>query len=179
MKGYSNRILRADLTKQSSEVETIPTEWSRKFLGGMGFASILLFKEINKGLNALGPGNKLIVAPGLFVGTGIPTASKTIFVAKSPLTGGFGKASAGASIGPALKKAGYDLLVIEGQSSKPSILVIADDVVKVETAEGLWGKNVRETAQLLKMRYEGFSSLGPHLLSKLEVDQGINHGKYT
>jgi aldehyde:ferredoxin oxidoreductase len=171
VKGYSNRILRADLTKQSSEVETIPTEWSRKFLGGMGFASILLFKEINKGLNALGPGNKLIVAPGLFVGTGIPTASKTIFVAKSPLTGGFGKASAGASIGPALKKAGYDLLVIEGQSSKPSILVISDDVVKVETAEGLWGKNVRETAQLLKMKYEGFSSavIGPagETLSKI------------
>ena len=107
MKGYSNRILRVDLTKQSSKVEPIPKDWPRNFLGGMGFASTILFREDLRGLNAFDPGNKLIVAPGLLVGTGISTASKTIFTAKSPLTGGFGKASAGASIGPALKKANF------------------------------------------------------------------------
>jgi aldehyde:ferredoxin oxidoreductase len=132
-------------------------------LGGMSFASLLLVKETKKGVDALGAENRLIVAPGLLTGTGIPTASKTIFVAKSPLTGGFGKASVGAPIGPALKKAGYDLLVIEGQSPKPVLIAISDNDVKVDDAEALWGKNVRETAETLKAQYEGYASavIGP------------------
>ncbi|MCK4477744.1 aldehyde ferredoxin oxidoreductase family protein [Candidatus Bathyarchaeota archaeon] len=163
MEGYADKILRVDLSTNAFKAETLPPGWPRKFLGGMGFASTLLFKETKKGLDALGADNKLIIAPGLLTGTGIPTASKTLFLAKSPLTGGFGKAAAGASIGPALKKAGYDLLVIQGKSSNPIVLVIADDVVKVDGAGELWGKNVRETAALLKKRYEGFSTavIGP------------------
>jgi aldehyde:ferredoxin oxidoreductase len=163
MNGYAGKILRVDLSNKSSKAETLPPKWQRKFLGGMGFATTLLFKETKKGLNALSADNKLIVAPGLLTGTGIPTASKTIFITKSPLTGGFGKAAAGASIGPALKKAGYDLLVIEGQSPEPVVLVVADHVVKVDAAEELWGKNVRETAALLKKCYEDFSTavIGP------------------
>jgi len=163
LKGYADKILRVDLSTNAFKAETLPPGWPRKFLGGMGFASTLLFKETKKGLDALGADNKLIIAPGLLTGTGIPTASKTLFLAKSPLTGGFGKAAAGASIGPALKKAGYDLLVIQGKSSNPIVLVIADDVVKVDGAGELWGKNVRETAALLKKRYEGFSTavIGP------------------
>lgn len=173
MKGYTGRVLRVDLSSKSSRAEELQPEWPHKFLGGMGFASMLLFKETKKGLDALGADNKLIVAPGLLTGTGIPTASKTLFVAKSPLTGGFGKASAGASIGPALKKAGYDLLVIEGESSEPAVLSIADNVVEVNGAKDLWGKNVRETASMLKERYEGFSTavIGPagETLSKIAV----------
>lgn len=135
MKGYVGRILRANLSNGSSRTNKLLAEWSRKLLGGMGFASMLLFNETPKeGLNAIGGDNELIVAPGLLTGTCIPKASETIFIAKSPLTHGFGKASAGAPIGPALEKAGYDLLVIEGQSPKPVLLRISDNTGKVEHA---------------------------------------------
>ena len=142
MIGYAGKILRVNLSNNSTKVDTLPLEWSRKFLGGMGFASRMLYDETEKGLDALGVDNRLFVAPGLLTGTGIPTASKTIFIGKSPLTGGFGKAVAGASIGPALKKAGYDLLVIAGQSSKPSVLNITDQMVEVVDADELWGDSV-------------------------------------
>jgi aldehyde:ferredoxin oxidoreductase len=163
MKGYAGKILRVNLTEGSSKTEMLPPGWPRKFLGGMGFASMLLFNETPRGLDPLGAENRLIVAPGLLTGTGIPTASKTIFIAKSPLTGGFGKASAGATIGPPLKKAGYDLLVVEGQSPNPALLSIADDTVEVEDAGDLWGKNVRETADVLKTRFGGYATavIGP------------------
>jgi aldehyde:ferredoxin oxidoreductase len=75
MKGYAGRILRANLSNGSSRTDTLPAEWPRRLLGGMGFASMLLFNETSKGLNALGGDNKLIVAPRLLTGTGIPTAS--------------------------------------------------------------------------------------------------------
>ncbi len=163
MKGYTGKILTVDLSNKSFKTTHISPEWPRKFLGGMGFATALLFKETEKGLDPLCKDNKLIVAPGLLTGTGIPTASKTLFIAKSPLTGGFGKASVGATIGPNLKKAGYDLLAIVGQSPKPAALRIEDSSVKIEDAQELWGKNVRETAALLKTSYHGFSSavIGP------------------
>jgi len=163
MEGYAGKILRVNLSDKSSRTEEIPVELNRKFLGGMGFASILLYEKTEKGLDALGENNKLIVAPGLLTGTGIPTASKTLFIAKSPLTNGFGKASAGASIGPALKRAGYDLLVISGRSSEPSLLVVDDSSVSIVDAGELWGDNVREAASKLKKRYEGFATalIGP------------------
>ncbi len=171
MKGYAGKLLRVDLSRKSFKAETLPRRWPRKFLGGMGFATALLFSETKKGLNPLNTENKLIVAPGLLTGTGISTASKTLFITKSPLTGGFGKASAGASIGPAFKKAGYDFLVIEGKSEKPVVVAVTDDEVKFDDAGELWGKNVRETAALLKKRYAGSSSavIGPagETLSKI------------
>ena len=163
MKGYTGKIARVNLAEKKSTIEALHPEWSRKFLGGMGFASELLFSEIKRNLDPLSPDNKLIVAPGLLIGTGISTASKTIFIAKSPLTGGYGKASAGATIGPALKKAGFDLLVIEGQSSNPALIVISDQAITVEDAEDLWGRGVRETEIILKEQCEGFSTavIGP------------------
>lgn len=163
MIGYAGKIVRVNLTEKKSTIEALHPEWPRKFLGGIGFASKLLFSEIKRDLDPLGADNKLIVAPGLLIGTGIPTASKTLFIAKSPLTGGYGKASAGATIGPALKKAGFDLLMIEGQSSNPALIVISDQTVKVEDAKGLWGRNVRETEATLKEQHEGFSTavIGP------------------
>ena len=163
MKGYTSKILRVNLTEKKFNIEGLRPEWPRKFLGGIGFATELLFSEIERGWDPLSVDNKLIVAPGLLTGTGIPTASKTLFIAKSPLTGGYGKASAGATIGPALKNAGFDLLVIEGRSADPAILVIADQTVNIVGASELWGKNVRETASALKEQHEGFSTavIGP------------------
>ncbi|MCW3982349.1 MAG: aldehyde ferredoxin oxidoreductase family protein [Candidatus Bathyarchaeota archaeon] len=163
MKGYAGKILRANLSNNSFKTETIPPEWPRKFLGGLGFAAELLFDETKRNTSPLGSENKLIVAPGLLIGTGIPTASKTLFLAKSPLTGGFGKASAGATVGPALKRAGYDIIVIEGKSGKPSSLVIENQTAKLESAEDLWGEDVRKTADLMKQRYKGYATavIGP------------------
>lgn len=163
MEGYAGKILRVNLSDRSSRADETPVVLIRKFLGGMGFASILLYEETEKGLDAFGESNELIIAPGLLTGTGIPTASKTLFIAKSPLTNGFGKASAGASIGPALKRAGYDILVIKGRSSEPSLLIIDDGAVSVVDAEELWGDNVRDVASKLKKRYKGFETalIGP------------------
>lgn len=83
MKGYAGTILRVDLFTDSCEAETLPSTWPRKFLGGMGFASVLLFEEVDSDLDALDPTSKLVVAPGVLTGMGIPTASKMLFLAKS------------------------------------------------------------------------------------------------
>lgn len=163
MKGYTGKILRANLSTRSFSKEDILERWFRLFLGGMGFASWILYKEVKPQVKPLSEENKLIMAPGLLTTTGIQTASKTTFISKSPLTGGIGKAVAGASVGFALKRAGYDLLIIEGKSSEPVVLVVNDQETKLENAADLMGKDVRETHKTLKEKYPGFSTavIGP------------------
>jgi aldehyde:ferredoxin oxidoreductase len=129
--GYWGRILRVNLTTKEVKVEPLPEEFPRKYLGGVGFGTRVLYDEVPKGANPLGPENKMIITPGLFVDTGIGTGSKTAFNFKSPLTGGYGRSMAGAELGVQLKRAGYDMLIIEGQSDEPVLLVINDDEVKI------------------------------------------------
>ena len=151
MKGYAGKGLKVDLSTGRFDEWRIPERFQALYLGGLGFASRLLYDEV-KYADPFSPDNKLIVAPGLLVGTGVPTASKTTFAAKSPLTGGFGRSVAGARLGVELKKAGYDVLTIEGRCLKPSILLIQDGEVEVWEAGDLWGLDVRETASRIRKR---------------------------
>ena len=153
MKGYSDRVLRVDLSSGKSTVEDLDEKEVKLFLGGLALAAYRLYKEVPGGADPLGKENKLIFSPGLLVGTGLPTLSKSTFVFKSPLTGGFGRAVAGAKMGVALKKAGYDLLIVEGKSKAPVYLRIKDDEVSLEDASNLWGKNAFETQNMLKEKY--------------------------
>ena len=57
-------------------------------------------------------------------------------------------------IGPELKHAGYDGLVIEGRASKPVYILIEDDKVAIKDASHLWGKeNGYRTGELLKQAH--------------------------
>ncbi len=52
-------------------------------------------------------------------------------------------------MGPELKYAGYDNLIINGKSREPVYLYINDDEIKIRKANFLWGKDIYETENLL------------------------------
>jgi aldehyde:ferredoxin oxidoreductase len=52
-----------------------------------------------------------------------------------------------------LKKAGYDVVVVEGKSEKPCYLLIEDEKVRIEGASDLWGKDTFETQDLLEKKH--------------------------
>lgn len=162
MKGYAGKGLKVDLSTGRIDVWKLSEDFERKYLGGLGFATRLLY-ECVRYVDPLGPDNILATSPGLLVGTGIPTASKTVFTAKSPLTMAFGRSVAGARLGVELKRAGYDVLIVEGRSRRPSSIVIEDDEVEIEDASPLWGLDVRKTIQKLKDRCNGmaYAIIGP------------------
>jgi len=175
--GYWNRILRVNLSTGEVKKEPLPEGFPRKYLGGVGFGTRLLYNEVPGGADPLGPENKMIIVPGLFVDTGIGTGSKTAFNFKSPLTGGYGRAMAGADMGVQLKRAGYDALIIEGQSEEPVILVIHDDDVKLLPAGAYWGLTTGEARAKAKEEYRGYATafIGPageklSLISTIETD---------
>lgn len=52
----------------------------------------------------------------------------------------------------ALRKAGWDALVLTGRSRAPVVLVIEDGEARLEDASSLWGLDTRATRDALRER---------------------------
>ena len=137
--GYNGRILRVDLS-QGIQVEEPSEEFYRFYLGGSGFISYYLLKELAPDVEPLAPENKLIFAAGVVTGAPISGSGRNSVGAKSPLTGAFGEAEVGGYWGVELKRAGYDAIIIEGKAPQPVYLWIKDGEVEIKDARNLWGK---------------------------------------
>jgi len=153
MKGYTGKILKVDLTTDKSHTRSFDEKYARKYLGGQGFAVEIVFHAVPKDADPLGPENVLAMAGGLFDGFPVGTGGKVAFAAKSPATGTLAESIMGGSIGPELKHAGYDALEIVGKAARPSYIFIEDEKVEVIEAPELWGKDTRETPEILKRKH--------------------------
>jgi aldehyde:ferredoxin oxidoreductase len=150
MKGYTGSILRINLSTGAVKKERLAAEMAERWIGGKGFGGYLNCKENRPGVDAISPENKLIFASGPGAGTILPTATRIGLFSNSPLNGRCIDSYAGGSIGHFLKKAGYDIVIIEGKADTPSYIKILDEEVTIESAEGLWGRQIYETEALLK-----------------------------
>ena len=162
--GWINgRVLHYDLSTGRSWVEELPGKVYRLLLGGRGLASLLVYKYTDESTEPLGPGNVLVFAPGLLLGSGLSTASKTIVAARSPLTGFLGRSSVGARLGVEIRRLGFDALVIHGALEEPGVLVLDKDGAHVEPAGELWGMLISRARGELAKRFPGYSScvIGP------------------
>ncbi len=152
MMGYNNKIGRVNLRDGKIEYEGIREGILKKFVGGKGLGYYFIYKEVPPGTKPLSSANKIIFAPGAFSGL-IPGSSKVAVIALSPESGLINDSYAGDRFGPMLKKAGFDMLIIEGKSDKPVYIVVEKDKIKIEDASELWGKGVYETSDILWDKY--------------------------
>ena len=120
------------------------------FLGGRGFNSKILYDEVPKNVDPLSPQNKLMFATGPLVGTAFPLGARFNVSAKSPLTGILGDSNAGGHFAAEMKFAGYDQIIIEGKSRKPSYIYIENQEIQIKDAEHLAGKDVYETTETIR-----------------------------
>ena len=148
--GYSGKILRVNLSNNITSVETTDNSFLRKYLGGAGFVTYFLWKELGQGTEPLGPDNKLIFALGPLTGIPLPGSGRNCIGAKSPLTEGIAKSEVGGFWGAELKRAGYDVVIVEGKAAKPVYLWIHDGEASIKDAGHLWGKNIKETQQTIR-----------------------------
>ncbi len=149
MHGYCGKLLYVNLTEGRIEERALGEELARQYMGGTAMAARLLFDTRAYKADPLGPDNTLVVLTGPLVGTQMPGSSRFEVSARSPLTGGFGVASAGGHFGPELKFAGYDGIVFTGAAPSPVYLWIKDGVAKLCPADALWGKTTSETRALI------------------------------
>jgi aldehyde:ferredoxin oxidoreductase len=150
MKGYTGTILRINLSNETVKKTRLSREIAERWIGGKGIGVFINYREDNPGTDALSPENRLIFVSGPGAGTILPTATRIGLFSKSPLNNLCIDSYLGGSFGHFLKKAGYDILIIEGKSDIPKYIKVVDDTVSIENAEGLWGRQVYETEDLLK-----------------------------
>ncbi len=148
--GYTGKILRVDLSDKNISTEKPEDKFYRRYFGGTALIGYYLLKELEPGIDPLGPDNKLIFSSGVI--TGIPTAGsgRNDVGAKSPLTGGWGDAQVGGFWGAELKRAGWDAIIVEGKADKPVYLWINDDKVEIRDASHLWGKATAEVEKQIQ-----------------------------
>ena len=140
--GYVGTLLKINLT--DATVEKIPTTTYDvdKWIGGRGLGSIIQWTECSPEVGAFDPENIITFLTGPVTGT-VCDGGRTIVQAVSPIgypdTGSFCRSTFGGGFGAELKFAGYDGIIITGQSEKPVYLYINDDTVEIRDAADLWG----------------------------------------
>lgn len=148
--GYSRNILRVNLSAGTLREESIPDDVVSECIGGKGLGTKTLYNELEPGIEPLAPENKLIFAVGPFTATFIPTTSRYGIYFKSPLTGIYGESYSGGFWAPEFKKAGYDMMIIEGKAPKPTYISIVDDSVELKDAKHFWGLDTHDTEDGVK-----------------------------
>jgi aldehyde:ferredoxin oxidoreductase len=149
LKGWWGRILRIDLSRKKTFIQTIDPSIYGQYIGGRGLVARLLWDETPQGIDPLSPHNPLIIASGPLSGLPLPSSGKLVVASKSPLTGGYGDGNIGTMASVHLRKAGFDAIIIRGRSRKPTYLYIEDEHVEFRDAEDLWGRDTFTTEDKL------------------------------
>ncbi len=150
MYGYSGKILHIDLKTRTEWVEDKPEEWYKLWIGGVSMASRLLWENFVPGSDAYSAENPICIANGVFTGTPVPVGGKFGLASKSPLTGFIGDSLSGSWFSIALKRAGWDGLVIHNQSDSWINLFVDDERVQYLDATYLLGKGTFETEEAIR-----------------------------
>jgi aldehyde:ferredoxin oxidoreductase len=161
---WQQQILRVNLSTGDCKIEPLTMEWAEDYLGQRGLGSKYLLEEMDPAADALSAENKLIFATGPLTGTMASTGGRYSVITKGALTDAIACSNSGGKFGAELKHAGYDLLIIEGESEKPVYLHIENDAVELCDASEVWGKTVWKTEELLHAKYQDplmrFASIG-------------------
>ncbi len=152
-KGFTGTLLRVDLSSNTIEKVQMPEDFYRTYMGGTAFGAYFLLKEVSEKIDAFDEKNMLTIAPGITTGAAVTGASRCCITAISPETGGASDTQLGGNIGPMIKRAGYDGIVITGRAAAPSYLLVDGDKVCLEDGSAIWGKTVLEAHDAITGKY--------------------------
>jgi aldehyde:ferredoxin oxidoreductase len=148
--GYFGRVLVADVTTGTSQTRPLPETVLRRYIGGSGLGTWLLYQEGTPGADPLGPAAPLAFVFSPLVGTPLTTSAKFAVVAKSPLTGMLTDALASSQFAIAGKLTGHDAIVIVGRAPELSVLLVDGDGTRLLGAGHLAGLTPAETDRKLR-----------------------------
>lgn len=150
MRGYAGRFAEVDLTSGEVKDTVFDEEVLKRYLGGRGLASKLLWDrlgEVWERVDPLGPENILTIFAGPL--TGYYPGAKMCISGKSPLTLGIVGSTVAGEHAVEMRCAGYDGLIIKGRAEKPVYLLVTDGGVEIRDASHVWGKGRTETYRIL------------------------------
>jgi aldehyde:ferredoxin oxidoreductase len=143
------RLLRIDLSNRTYGTEEIPDRVIKKYIGGRGLGSYLLYQGVPGKVDPLGEDNHIILTGGPLSGTSYPYSSKANLNTKSPLTNIYLYSIASGILSEQMVKAGLIAIDIRGISESPVYLVINNQKVEFKNATSLWGMETAEAQQAM------------------------------
>jgi len=146
--------LEVDLTRGNIERVATDPELTELHLGGLGTNAKILWDRVPPEVDPFSPENLLIFGTGLLVGTPAIGCNRTVVSTISPQTGLMAFSMMGGFWAPELKYAGYDKLIIRGQSPDLVYLWIHDDEVEIRDASYLEGKGSLEAAEMIRQELD-------------------------
>ena len=163
---YAGRIVRLDLSSGRQEEVELQESDLRTFLLGSGLAARLFYREMDPRCGPLEPAGPLYILNGLLTGTFLPTACRSSWCGRSPLTGIWNESNVGGHWGAELRFAGLDGLVVTGQAPEPVYLWVdgKSGRVEVRPAGHLWGLDHNATVERLLQETDPqaqVASIGP------------------
>ncbi|MBN2495595.1 MAG: aldehyde ferredoxin oxidoreductase family protein [Deltaproteobacteria bacterium] len=148
-KGFHGRILFVDLSARTSELRSFDDDFYRKYLGGGAFGAYFLLRERPDALDPMDERNLLSLAPSVTTGAAVSGVSRCSLSALSPLTGMVADSQAGGRIGPYLKRAGVDALLLSGRADSPVYLHVENGRAEIRDAAHLTGQPVTAVREAL------------------------------
>ncbi len=148
--GYMGKILRVDLTHGTLHEEPLESEMAEKYIGGSGFGTEYLYKEVPPGVEWDHPENRIIMASGPLAGTVVSGTGTFSLVTKGPMTNLAVSTQANGFWGAYLKFAGYDALIIQGRSPKWVYLSIGEGKAELRDASSILGKDTWEIEDAIR-----------------------------
>ena len=148
--GYCNKALRIDLSNNLIKKEKLDEEFLKKYLGGRGLNVRRLYDEVPPEVDPLSEENKMFIGVGPLTGTLFPGAARVNFTAKSPQTKILGDSNTGGFLGPEIKFAGFDQIIIEGKADQLSYIYIKDGEAEIKSAQHLKQLDTFETQKKIK-----------------------------
>ncbi len=134
--GYTDRILRVDLSTGAIAVQELPPDFKDKYIGGRGYALKLIWDNTTPETSYDSPDNILVMASGpLGNEPAFPGTGKFIVGTISPLTDTFIDSNVGGHFGPLLKLAGFDALAVSGISEEEVVILVDGDKQTIAIAK--------------------------------------------
>lgn len=147
---FEPRVLRINLTTGTITREKKSAEWGRKYMGGMGFGTRILWEELPPETAWNSPDNKLVFSLGALTGTTTCGSGLACVNTIGSLTNGLCSAQTLGHWGACLRRAGIDIMIIEGEAAEWQYLFIGEDTVELRPAGHLLGLDTWQTEDALK-----------------------------
>ena len=150
MRTHAWKILRINLTERTIHHQEVDPQTAKLYMQGAGVGARILYDETSPATDPLGPENIIVFMTGIFTGSTVPSSGRHTVISKSPLTGIYGESDIGGSWGTALKRIGYDGIVVTGKSERPVYLLVEAERTEIRDAAPFWGHDTYETDHLIK-----------------------------
>ncbi len=150
--GWAGRRVVVNLHSREIDFEEIPHAHLRRWIGGRALNVLEIRQRTVPGLDAFNTDSPLCMAAGPLAGTLAPCSAALHLAARSPAAypSTIAMAEIAGAAGPMLKLAGFDQIVILGESDKPVCLVVSDGTVEFRDASKYWGFDPASAAEAAK-----------------------------